>query len=223
MQLSFFPSPSLAFYVGKTFLFRTVAMLAMLVLVLQVLDLLSEAGDVLSYPGNGEPELWRYVSLRAPQITATFLPFAVLLGTLVTLTTLNHNSEVISMKAAGLSAHQILAPLMLVSAAIALASFVFNERIVTRSVAALDAWDSVEFGGGASRCRDLRPPGRQSGCDIEGFARAPRRRCVAAGGCAPLRCHQRDGPDPRHDPHGREYHARPVHAGQCHGGGSFVR
>lgn len=146
MQLSFFPSRSLAIYVGKTFLFRTLAMLAMLVLVLQILDLLSEAGDVLAYPGNGEPELWRYVSLRAPQITATFLPFAVLLGTLVTLTTLNHNSEVISMKAAGLSAHQILAPLMLVSAAIAMASFVFNERIVVRSVAALDAWDSVDFG-----------------------------------------------------------------------------
>lgn len=146
MQLSFFPSRSLAFYVGKTFLFRTLAMLAMLVLVLQVLDLLSEAGDVLAYPGNGEPELWRYVSLRAPQITATFLPFAVLLGTLVTLTTLNHNSEVISMKAAGLSAHQILAPLMLVSAAIAMVSFAFNERIVARSVAALDAWDSVDFG-----------------------------------------------------------------------------
>jgi lipopolysaccharide export system permease protein len=49
--------------------------------------------------------------LRAPQIIARFLPFSVLLGTLITLMTLNQNSEVIAMKAAGLSAHQVLAPL----------------------------------------------------------------------------------------------------------------
>ena len=145
-MLSFFPSRQLAFYMGRTFLIRCIAMLAMLVMVLQVLDLLSEAGNVLAHAGNGEGALWRYVSLRAPQITATFLPFAVLLGTLITLTTLNANSEVISMKAAGLSAHQILAPLMLVSAAVAVISFTFNERIVVRSTATLAAWDAADFG-----------------------------------------------------------------------------
>jgi len=146
MQMSFFPSRALSLYVGRTFLLRCVAMLAMLVMVLQTLDLLSEAGNVLAHPGNGDAELWRYVSLRVPEIMARFLPFAVLLGTLVTLTTLNHNSEVISMKAAGLSAHQILAPLVIVSMAIAVVSFVFNERIVVRSVAVLEAWQAVEYG-----------------------------------------------------------------------------
>jgi lipopolysaccharide export system permease protein len=143
---NFFPSRALAFYVGKTFLWRVIAMLLMLVLVLQMLDLLSEAGAVLSYPGNGDAELWRYVSLRAPQLTARFLPFAVLLGTLVTLATLNANSEVVAMKAAGLSAHQILAPLMLVAGLVAVVSFVFNERIVARSTATLEAWEAAEFG-----------------------------------------------------------------------------
>ncbi|MFT3966379.1 MAG: LPS export ABC transporter permease LptG [Sphingobium sp.] len=146
MGMSFFPSRQLALYMGKTFLTRCLAMLAMLVLVLQVLDLLSEAGTVLAHAGNGEGALWRYVSLRAPQITATFLPFAVLLGTLITLTTLNANSEVISMKAAGLSAHQILAPLVLVAAVIAVISFSFNERIVVRSTATLAAWEAAGFG-----------------------------------------------------------------------------
>jgi lipopolysaccharide export system permease protein len=146
MQLSFFPSPTLSFYVGRTFLLRCAAMLAMLVMVLMMLDLLSEAGKVLAHPGNGDAELWRYVSLRTPQITSRFLPFAVLLGTLVTLTTLNHNSEVISMKAAGLSAHQILAPLVIVSMAIAVVSFIFNERIVVRAVAGLAAWEAVDYG-----------------------------------------------------------------------------
>lgn len=50
------------------------------------------------------------------------------------------------MKAAGLSAHQILAPLMTVSLAIALCSFVFNERVVVRSIATLEAWEAVGYG-----------------------------------------------------------------------------
>lgn len=50
------------------------------------------------------------------------------------------------MKAAGLSAHQILAPLVIVSMVIAVVSFVFNERIVVRSIAVLDAWQGVEYG-----------------------------------------------------------------------------
>src|SRR5690606_16159080 len=128
----------------KTFLLRCLAMLAMLVLVLQMLDLLSEAGDVLAFPGNGDSELWRYVSLRTPQIIARFLPFSVLLGTLVMLTTLNANSEVVSMKAGGLSAHQILAPLMLASLAVAGISFVFNERVVARATATLTAWEAAD-------------------------------------------------------------------------------
>ena len=146
MLLNFFPSRSLALYLGKTFLWRCFAMLAMLVLVLQMLDLLSEAGNVLAYPGNGDGELWRYVSLRMPQIIARFLPFSVLLGTLVMLATLNANSEVVAMKSGGLSAHQILAPLMLASLGVAAISFVFNERVVARATATLTAWEAADFG-----------------------------------------------------------------------------
>jgi len=146
MLLNFFPSRALAFYLGKTFLWRCFAMLAMLVLVLQMLDLLSQAGDVLAYPGNGDTELWRYVSLRMPQIISRFLPFSVLLGTLVTLATLNANSEVIAMKSGGLSAHQILAPLMLASLGVVIISFAFNERVVARATATLTAWSAANYG-----------------------------------------------------------------------------
>ena len=146
MHFEFFPSRTLSIYMGRTFLVRTFAVLTLLVLVLQTLDLLGESGNILAHPGNGQAELWRYVGLRVPQIVARFLPFSVLLGTLVTLATLNQNSEVIAMKAAGLSAHQILAPLMLVAAGIAMVSFTFNERIVARASTALDVWQGVDYG-----------------------------------------------------------------------------
>jgi lipopolysaccharide export system permease protein len=146
INLDFFPSKRIAFYMARMFVLRSFAVLAMLVLVLMTLDLLGEAGDILEMPGNGDAELWRYVSLRVPQLISRFLPFAVLLGTLITLATLNQNSEVISMKAAGISAHQIIAPLVVASLGIAALSFVFNERVVTRATETLTSWEKVDYG-----------------------------------------------------------------------------
>jgi lipopolysaccharide export system permease protein len=142
---SFFPSRTLGWYVAKMFLIRSFAILAMLVVVLQTLDLLGESGKILSVAGNSDADVWRYAGLRVPQIIETFLPFSVLLGTLLTLVTLNQNSEIVSMKAGGMSAHQILAPLIVASLFVALVSFTFNERIVVRATAALNAWQDVEY------------------------------------------------------------------------------
>ncbi|WP_374294207.1 LPS export ABC transporter permease LptG [Sphingomonas sp.] len=147
MRLSaIFPSRTIAIYMGKLFLVRTFAIMAALVLVLQALDLLSESGNILAVPGNGDGEVWRYVSLRAPQIISFVLPFSVLLGTILTLITMNQNSEVIALKAGGLSAHQVLAPLLLASAGVAVISFAFNDRITPRATATLNAWQKVDYG-----------------------------------------------------------------------------
>ena len=146
MQLEFFPSRTLTLYLARLFAVRIVAMLIMLVLVLQMLDMLSESGKILAQPGNAEPQLWTYISLRVPQLIARFLPYSVLLATIFTLATLNQNSEVIAMKAAGLSAHQVLAPLILTAAFVSLISFGFNERVVTRANATLSAWQAVNYG-----------------------------------------------------------------------------
>jgi lipopolysaccharide export system permease protein len=146
MNLGFFASRTITLYMARAFLTRTLAVLAALVIVLQALDLLGESGNILAYPGNGDAQLWHYVTLRAPQIIARFLPFSVLLGTLLTLATLNQNSEIISMKAAGISAHQILAPLIVASVGVALVSFAFNDRIVTRATATLNAWQDASYG-----------------------------------------------------------------------------
>src|SRR5690348_6439913 len=146
MLFDFFPSRTLTWYLAKTFVTRILAVLVMLVLVLMMLDLLSHSADVLAHPGNGEEQLLHYVGLRIPQLIAEFLPYSVLLATIITLVGFNQNSEVIAMKAAGLSAHQILAPLILAAAVIAAASFAFNERVVTRATGALSAWEAVDYG-----------------------------------------------------------------------------
>ncbi len=145
INLQFFPSRRLALYTVRLFLTRSLAVLIALVLVLMTLDLLGESGKILAVPGNGEAELWRYVSLRVPMLISRFLPFSVLLGTLIAFTALNQHSEVIAMKAAGLSAHQILAPLMVASLFIAGAAFVFNEKVVTDASRIVTAWDDNDY------------------------------------------------------------------------------
>lgn len=145
MVLDFFPSRTLTFYLAKLFVTRILAVLVMLVLVMQMLDLLSESGEILGHPGNGEAELWTYVTMRTPQLIARFLPYSVLLATLATFVPLNQNSEVVAMRAAGLSAHQILAPMLLAALAVSMLSFAFNERIVTRATSTLKAWQAVKY------------------------------------------------------------------------------
>ncbi len=145
MQFDFFPSRTLTLYLAKMFVVRILAVLVMLVLVLLMLDLLTATGKILAVPSNGQGEIWTYATLRMPQLVARFLPYSVLLATIITLVGLNQNSEVIAMKAAGLSAHQVLAPLLLTAFIVGLGSFAFNERIVTRATATLKAWDANDY------------------------------------------------------------------------------
>src|SRR4051812_37073701 len=142
---SFFPSRKLALYMVRLFLTRSLAVLIALVLVLMTLDLLGESGKILAVPGNGDAELWHYVALRIPLLISRFLPFSVLLGTLIAFVGLNQHSEVVAMKAAGLSAHQILAPLVVASIGIAIILFAFNETVVVKSARVVTAWSDNDY------------------------------------------------------------------------------
>lgn len=145
MHLQFFPSKQIGFYLAKLFLVRSFAVLVMLVLILQTLDLLGESGKILAVPGNDQADVLAYVGMRMPQIIARFLPFSVLLGTLITFMTLSQNSEVVAMKAAGLSAHQILAPIFAASLLVAGVAFVFNDSIVAPATARLKIWQDLDY------------------------------------------------------------------------------
>ena len=141
-----FPSPTIALYTARLLLTRSAAFLAGLVVILMTLDLLGESSKILAVHGNTDADLWHYIGLRVPQLIALFLPFVVLLGTLVALATLNANSEVIIFKAAGISAHQILAPLIVAALGIAAVNFAFNEAVVVKANKALTAWQAANYG-----------------------------------------------------------------------------
>ena len=143
--MAIFPSRTIAWYTARMFIIRAAAFLVGLIIILESLDLLGESGKILAAAGNGEAELWTYVSLRVPQLVQLFLPFSVLLATLITLATLNQNSEVVIFKAAGLSAHHILAPLLVAAFGIAIANFVFNETVTTHATRTLKVWQENDY------------------------------------------------------------------------------
>src|SRR4029078_7186802 len=83
--------------------------------------------------------------LRIPVLISRFLPFCVLLGTLIAFVGLNQNSEVVARKAPALSAPQLLAPLIVASIGIAAALFAFNEGVVVNSARTLNAWSDNDY------------------------------------------------------------------------------
>jgi lipopolysaccharide export system permease protein len=145
INLNLFPSSQIAFYTVRLFLTRSFAVLVALILILMSLDLLGESGKILAVPGNTDADLWRYVALRLPVLVSRFLPFSVLLGTLIAFVGLNQHSEVVAMKAAGISAHQILAPLVLASLFVAAGLFAFNELVVVNASRAVGAWQDNDY------------------------------------------------------------------------------
>src|SRR3954463_12978891 len=145
INLKLFPSRRIALYTVRLFLTRSLAVLVALILILMTLDLLGESGKILAVPGNTDADLWRYVGLRLPILFSRFLPFSVLLGTLIAFVGLNQNSEVVAMKAAGLSAHQILAPLVIASIGVAAVLFAFNELVVVNSTREVSAWSDNDY------------------------------------------------------------------------------
>ncbi len=150
-----FPSRTLALYMAKMFLLRFAAFLLLLTLVIQSLDLINESDKILVVPGAGYASLGKYMLWRIPQLASLFAPFAVLLATLLTLMSLNQNSEIIIMKASGLSAHQLLRPLFFAALFVAFGHFIFNELVLVPSTAKLSAWQATNYGAKPAESADM--------------------------------------------------------------------
>ncbi len=133
------------FYVGRMFFVRFFAFLLFFVIILQMLDLLNQSSQIMAADGATSQSLWRYVSLRAPQIASQFTPFAALLGVIVTLAGLSHSSEITVMRASGMSVYRVLYPFGVVCAFIVLGHFIFHETVTVKSSEALDYWEANDY------------------------------------------------------------------------------
>lgn len=136
---------SMDVYLAKIFLVRYVIILIGLISTLQMLDLLAKSEEILAGDGAVYMDLWRYVTMRSPHLISLFSPFVALLSSILTLSVLNVNSEIVIMKASGWSAFRILVPLMAISLLIGVVSFVFSETITVHARAELRNWEANAF------------------------------------------------------------------------------
>jgi LPS export ABC transporter permease LptG len=94
-----------------------------LILVFTVFDLLK---DILSHD-IGWLIVGQYLINLAPSILYQTTPLAVLIAVLVTFGVLNRNSEIIAMKACGISLYRLVVPIVSIAAILSLSLFLFDQ------------------------------------------------------------------------------------------------
>jgi lipopolysaccharide export system permease protein len=139
------PLPLLDRYIVVRMMLFTFAILVLIITILQMLDLLSQADEIMAAPGASLSSLAKYASLRAPDFVVRFTPFAVLLAVLLNLTQLASASEIIAMRAAGMSPTHILRPMLIGAAGIALTHFAFQELVAAKTSSKLQVWQDLGY------------------------------------------------------------------------------
>jgi len=125
---------------GGTFLLTLLAFVAIYIL--------TEFFDRLdSFLGHGAtPEqMARYFLLRIPFVLSQVTPFAVLVGSLVSLGLLARQNEFVALRACGVSVWQLAVPLFVAAIVITLTTLAWNETVVPTTARRARTIESVEI------------------------------------------------------------------------------
>ena len=129
----------LAAYLRRRILGQTLALLAVLTALMQVLELLDVTTEILDRQ-LGVAGLLRYALLRTPSELVVALPLAALLGTMAALFAMARSQEITAMRVAGLSLRRLLLLLLPVPLLLALAQFALSQTLVPYAQDALKSW-----------------------------------------------------------------------------------
>lgn len=128
-------------YACVTLLRHLALSLFVFVSLLQLLDLLNSAEDVIVWHGAGLGPILRHVMLRLPDLTVAALPFSVLVAALLVLAKFANNNEVLALKAAGMSYFGLLAAFAPAALLVAGAYFVLSDQVAPATSRAFTAWN----------------------------------------------------------------------------------
>jgi LPS export ABC transporter permease LptG/LPS export ABC transporter permease LptF len=113
-------------YVVREFLGTFLLVLSGFVLLMLVFTFFDLVGDILRNR-IPLPTVGAYLVNLTPDMLYQIAPLAVLIATLVTFGVLNRNSEIIAMKATGISLYRLVIPIVSISAILALSLFLFDQ------------------------------------------------------------------------------------------------
>lgn len=116
-------------YMSRQFLKMWALCLGAFYMIFLMVDFIERSRHLFKHGANFGA-IFLYFLFKSPMILYMMVPVAVLLGSLLTLAVMSKNSEIVAMKAGGISVIRAIAPILAWTAAISLASFVVNEYVV---------------------------------------------------------------------------------------------
>ena len=132
-------SGQLASYLRRRIGMQTLALLAVLTAMMQLLELLDVTTEILER-GLGVSGLLYYAALRLPAEVGLALPLAVLLGTMTVLGGMARNLEIAAMRASGISLKQLLGFLLPLLLVLTLLQFALLQAVLPRFEVELKRW-----------------------------------------------------------------------------------
>jgi lipopolysaccharide export system permease protein len=123
-------------YLSGMLIRRALSAALILAFIMQVLDLVDNAGDILDQ-GDGLAGLLRYAGLKMPMLLTRALPLGALIGALLTLLTLARNSEIAAMRSAGRSTWRMFLMMLPGAILLTLLQSTLIDVVVPRSEARL--------------------------------------------------------------------------------------
>ncbi|MBC7907661.1 MAG: LptF/LptG family permease [Rhodospirillaceae bacterium] len=128
-----------AFYLSRMFLARLIAGLLALAGLLQLVELMDKADEILER-GLGVAGMARFAFYHLPLVLGAVLPIAVLMAATLTLAALARRGEIAAMRAAGLPVARLVGGLIPVALAVAALDFVLADRVAPAADAAFARW-----------------------------------------------------------------------------------
>lgn len=113
-------------YVVREFLGTFLLVLSGFVMLMLVFTFFERIGDILRNH-IALPIIGEYLLNLTPDMLYQITPLAVLIAVLVTFGVLNRNSEIIAMKACGISLYRLVIPIVAIAAMLAVSIFLFDE------------------------------------------------------------------------------------------------
>ncbi|MCP4546120.1 MAG: YjgP/YjgQ family permease [bacterium] len=131
------------YVLGQFIKIVVIGIVAFLVIYL-VIDFFENIGKFID-KGTSSMTIVKLYLYKLPAILNLILPVAMLLASLFCLGRLSRNSELSAIIAAGIPLMRILLPIIIFSALVSMATYVFNEQVITRANRALEQLERYEL------------------------------------------------------------------------------
>jgi lipopolysaccharide export system permease protein len=112
-----------------------------------LVDVVEQLRNVAGVPGAGTLMAVRFTLMRTPAILEQALPFAVLVGSIVTFMRLSRSSEVVAMRASGISTWRFISPVVLLAVLVGMFTVLILSPAASRLNSQFEAQQQALLGG----------------------------------------------------------------------------